>query len=63
MARIIKPAKLDNIKKVTISAIIEKGYGGVSIAEIAKKRAWRMDTCTGITKFNYFCAIINVLNS
>ncbi len=37
MARITDPAKLENIKKATISMIVEKGYGGASISAIAAK--------------------------
>ena len=37
MARITDPAKLENIKKATISMIVEKGYGGASISAIATK--------------------------
>ncbi len=37
MARITDPAKLDSIKKATISLIVEKGYGGSSISAIAAK--------------------------
>ncbi len=37
MARITDPAKLENIKKATVSMIVEKGYGGASISAIAAK--------------------------
>ncbi len=37
MARIIDPAKLENIKTATVSLIVEKGYGGASISAIAAK--------------------------
>ena len=37
MARITDTSKLERIKQATISLIVEKGYGGASIAHIAKK--------------------------
>lgn len=37
MARIIDDSKLDRIKQATIELIVEKGYGGASISNIAKK--------------------------
>lgn len=37
MARIVDTSKLDSIKEVTLHMVVEKGYGGASIGEIAKK--------------------------
>ncbi len=37
MARPIDLNKIESIKKVTIQQVVEKGYGGASISEIAKK--------------------------
>lgn len=37
MARITDPAKLENIKRATVSMIVENGYGGATISAIATK--------------------------
>lgn len=37
IARITDPAKIKNIKLATIEIIVENGYGGANIADIAKK--------------------------
>lgn len=37
MARNVDTSKLENIKTATLLLVVEKGYGGASIAEIAKK--------------------------
>ncbi len=37
MARPIDLNKIESIKKVTIQQVVEKGYGGASVSDIAKK--------------------------
>lgn len=37
MSRIAEPEKMENIKKATMEALIEYGYGGMAIESISKK--------------------------
>jgi TetR/AcrR family transcriptional regulator, repressor of fatR-cypB operon len=37
MARLIDTSKIESIKLATLHLVVEKGYGGASIAEIAKR--------------------------
>lgn len=37
MSRIAEPQKMENIKKATMAALIEYGYGGMTIESISKK--------------------------
>ncbi|WP_236860280.1 hypothetical protein [Candidatus Formimonas warabiya] len=49
MARIAEPEKMENIKRATMEALVEHGYGRMSIALSVKKQEYHQAIYTGIT--------------